>query len=189
VLDNPLYAGFITCDGELFSGEHDALVDEKTWQASQRLIAERTRARKSHGFNPDYVLRGLLRCGHCNAAMCPGSTRKGGRVHRYYRCSTRDKYGREYCEAAPLAARAIESYVVERLSEIVAAGGFAEETYGTTAALLKDRISLLKSQQQNLAARLGEVSARSSKLADEWVNADAAVRDVLGQRLAAAVPN
>jgi hypothetical protein len=42
----------------------------------------------------------------------PEINTQGNRAHRYYRCSTRDKYGRESCSASPLGAAAIESYVV-----------------------------------------------------------------------------
>jgi DNA invertase Pin-like site-specific DNA recombinase len=186
VLRNPLYAGIITCGNEQFQGEHEALIDDQTWQTSQRVLSDRSQSRTNHGVNLDYVLRGLVRCGRCGSAMCPGSTRKGGKVHRYYRCSTRDKHGREHCAAAPLAAGVIEGYVVERVSEIVAHGDSVLETYGELKRTLEQRRELLKLQQHGLAERVGEVSARAGKLADEWVNANGEVKDILGQRLASA---
>ena len=75
---------------------------------------------------------------------------------------------------------------MERLFEVVGSQDFVEGTYGTLHRLLQDHVVLLKTQQHALAERLGEVSARSGKLADEWVNATSAVREVLGQRLNAA---
>ncbi|HMA96475.1 MAG TPA: recombinase family protein, partial [Polyangiaceae bacterium] len=186
VLSNPLYAGIITCGDDQCQGEHEPLINDQTWKASQSILAERVRLRRDHGVNHDYVLRGLLRCGRCGAAMCPGSTRKGNRIHRYYRCSTRDKHGREHCAAAPMAASAIENYVVERVTEIVGVGEFVEESYGELAKRLQERVELLKTQQHALADRIGEVGARSGRLADEWVSAGVDVKDVLGQRLATA---
>ena len=52
------------------------------------------------------LLRSLVRCGLCGEMMCPGSTTKpsSGKTHRYYRCSTRDKYGTGKCAAKPLPA-------------------------------------------------------------------------------------
>ena len=61
------------------------------------------------GTNPEYVLRGLLRCGRSDEAMCPGSTtKKSGKTYRFYRCSTRDKFGKDRCAARPLPARALD---------------------------------------------------------------------------------
>ena len=31
-------------------------------------------------------LKGLIRCGHCDAAMTPSHTRRKGRLYRYYLC-------------------------------------------------------------------------------------------------------
>jgi hypothetical protein len=70
--------------------------------------------------NPEYVLRGLLRCACCGSAFTPASTRKGRTEYRYYRCIRRDKEGREACPSSPLPADAIETYVIERLREFAA---------------------------------------------------------------------
>jgi hypothetical protein len=82
VLSNPLYAGIITCGEDEVVGEHEPLVDEETWRASQRIIAERARERTNHGVNVDYILRGLLRCGACGAGpigyLAPGNAPSSG---------------------------------------------------------------------------------------------------------------
>jgi hypothetical protein len=182
---NPMYAGFITNGEERYPGEHTALVDSETWQASQQLVEERTRTQKLHIANPEYLLSGLLRCGQCQGAMCPSSTSKGKTVHRYHRCATRDKQGRAACTAAPMAAAAIEKYVANRIEEVVQTQDFVSDTYGAFTQLVQERMALLRSQQQAMAARIGDVSARTGKLVDEWVNAESDVRDLLSQRISA----
>lgn len=186
LLDNPLYAGFITCGDDLIDGEHAALIERDTWERSQHALRSRARGPNVHGVNPDYVLRGLLRCGRCGAAMCAASTKKSATVHRYYRCMERDKHGRGRCGAPPLAALAIERYVARHVSEWVAAGGLAEESLAALKNLVDERRALFEAQRHHLAERLGEASARSGKLADEWVNAEGQLKMVLGQRLEAA---
>ena len=49
--------------------------------------------------------------------MTSASTRRDGRVFRYYRCTTRDKWGKKVCAMKQLPAEAIEVFVVERLGE------------------------------------------------------------------------
>lgn len=120
LLQNPLYAGFITCDEELIDGEHASVVDKDAWDRAQHALRSHARGPNVHGVNPDHVLRGLLRCCQCGAAMCAASTKKGTKVHRYYRCSTQDKYGKARCAAPPLAAAVIEGYVFRHVSEWVA---------------------------------------------------------------------
>ena len=105
LLENPLYAGIITCGEDSVDGEHEAIIERDQWERTQRVLRERVRGVNCHGVNPDYVLRGLLRCGKCGEAMCPASTRKGNKVHRYYRCMTRDKFGKGCCGAAPAGGR------------------------------------------------------------------------------------
>jgi hypothetical protein len=67
--------------------------------------------------NPDYLVRGTLRCGVCQGLMTSASTRRDGRVFRYYRCTTRDKWGKKVCAMKQLPAEAIETFVVEQLKE------------------------------------------------------------------------
>ena len=47
--------------------------------------------------------------------MTSASTFREGRLHRYYRCTTRDKKGKKICPTKQLPAEAIEAYVVERV--------------------------------------------------------------------------
>ncbi|WP_224368754.1 recombinase family protein [Hyalangium versicolor] len=115
VLRNPVYAGWMQSGGELFEGEQQALVERAIWQRAQRMLDGKEKALRTRGLNPAYVLRGLLRCGACREAMTPGSTRRGQREYRYYRCTTRDKQGKEACSVIALPAPAIEEYVVAQI--------------------------------------------------------------------------
>jgi site-specific DNA recombinase len=91
---------------ELYDGEHPRLIDDVTYRQAQRLLGAAGRELRVTGTNPEYVLRGLLRCGGCGEAMCPGSTtKKSGKTYRFYRCSTRDKYGTDRAREAAARGR------------------------------------------------------------------------------------
>jgi site-specific DNA recombinase len=123
-----IYAGYIRSHGELYDGEHEAIVDRDAFSRVQTILDEAARTRSDPSRNPAYFLRGLLRCA-CGSAFTPASTRKGRKEYRYYRCNRRDKEGREACPSSPLPADAIETYVIERLRE-VAGDGVPADTAG-----------------------------------------------------------
>ena len=52
--------------------------------------------------------------------MTSASTFRWGRLHRYYRCSKRDKEGKKVCATRQLPAEAIEAFVVERVQAALA---------------------------------------------------------------------
>jgi site-specific DNA recombinase len=126
VIKNPVYAGYMRSRGELYDGEHEALVDRGTFSRARALLDGARRTTNDPSRNPDYILRGLLRCACCGSAFTPASTRKGRTEYRYYRCIRRDKEGREACPSSPLPAGAIEAYVIERLREFAAEGTLAD---------------------------------------------------------------
>jgi hypothetical protein len=126
VIKNPVYAGYIRSHGQFYDGEHEALVDRETFSRARAILDGATRTTNDPSRNPDYILRGLLRCSCCGSAFTPASTRKGRREYRYYRCIRRDKEGREACPSSPLPADAIETYVIERLREFAAEGSLAD---------------------------------------------------------------
>jgi site-specific DNA recombinase len=106
ILKNPIYAGYVRSDGESYRGEHEALVDDALFERTQALLAAATHVRVPAVRNPQYLLRGLLRCACCDSLFTPASSIKGNKTHRYYRSNQRDKQGREACRSGPLAAAA-----------------------------------------------------------------------------------
>lgn len=190
VLRSPLYAGRMMYGDELYDGEHPRLIDDVTYRQAQRLLGaagrelrvtgttrtvrsprsgrSTVRATERSGVNPEYVLRGLLRCGGCGEAMCPASTtKKSGKTYRFYRCSTRDKFGTDRCTGRPLPAGALEDFVVERLTEAT-----ADRTLSTrieaklSARVAKERATFVEVRRA-LAAQIAEASATTAKLTDE----------------------
>lgn len=82
--------------------EVPAIVDRKTWLAAQEQIEANKQFSKRNAKN-NYLLRGLIRCGKCNQAMCGRPIGK----HLYYVCSQPDNHFRnidEICNARSVRA-------------------------------------------------------------------------------------
>jgi site-specific DNA recombinase len=183
VLRNPIPAGLMSCGNEVHQGEHAAIIERAVYERVQVLLTKGSRQLNRWGRNPDYLLTGLLRCARCGQAFTPASTRKAGREYRYYRCSTRDKGGREGCDSAPLPARAIEDFVVERVREALADGKLANEvTEAARRRIAKERATL-RTERESLPARIAAVSSEGKRLVETASEMTASGRRLLDAKL------
>jgi site-specific DNA recombinase len=183
LLRNPVYAGYMSSHGELHDGEHESIVDRETFSRVHGLLEDAARPTKDRGRNPDYVLRGLLRCACCGSALTPASTRRGRTEYRYYRCVKRDKEGKEACPSAPLPAGAIEEYVIERLREAVAAGSLAAEVEASVKERLKGRRKDLLTERKKLPGQIAALSAEGKRLLDTMADVNGIARRLAEERL------
>ncbi|MBU8900708.1 recombinase family protein [Corallococcus sp. M34] len=184
VLRSPLYAGFVPYGDETHPGEHSAIVDRATFHRVQDLLEGP--GIQYHGRNPDYVLRGLLRCGLCGEAMTPGSTRKGEREYRYYRCVTRDKQGKDGCRAAPLPAASLEDFVVARLREVSVGDAFAAQVHARLLARMEAKHQALRTERMQLSKELARAAKESEKWVDSLSKLEDPARRVVETKLTAA---
>jgi DNA invertase Pin-like site-specific DNA recombinase len=184
VLRSPLYAGQMMYGDELFRGEQPPLVDGVTYRQAQELVGEGGRELRVTGQNPEYVLRGLLGCGSCGEAMTPASTTKrSGKSYRFYRCSTRDKFGKRQCSGRPLPAKAIEDFVFQRITEATADGTLAQRVADKlTARLAKDR-KRLADVRAALAVQIAEAVVTTNKLMEDLSAFEGRARQVVEDKL------
>ncbi|AKQ68235.1 Site-specific recombinase [Myxococcus hansupus] len=186
LLRSSLYAGFVPYGDEMRPGEHPAIVDRATFHQVQDVLEGRGPGIQYHWRNPDYVLRGLLRCGMCGEAMTPGSTRKGTREYRYYRCVTRDTQGKEGCQASPLSAAALEDFVVARLREVSVGGGFATQVHARLTSRLEEKHKALRAERVRLPKDLARSAGESAKWVDSLSKLEGPSRRLLEQKRTAA---
>ncbi|MEO5379158.1 MAG: recombinase family protein [Magnetococcus sp. DMHC-6] len=116
LLKNQYFIGEVAHRGEVYAGEHTAIIDRELWNQVHAIMAD------NNNYNPERVqvqtpalLKGIIRCHHCNRAMRPTFSRKIGRLYRYYVCNGADKLGRETCPLRTVAAGEIESVVIGQM--------------------------------------------------------------------------
>jgi DNA invertase Pin-like site-specific DNA recombinase len=111
LLRNPLFAGKVKHAGQLYDGEHQAIIDADTWDEVQSIMANNSRARSlgERSSSPS-LLTGMI-FDPDGRPMTPVFTNRGSRHHRYY--VTRMKPGEGKREAWRVPAGDIETTLLD----------------------------------------------------------------------------
>lgn len=116
LLTNAVYAGKVEHRGEIYAGEHAAIVEPSMWQeVNAELRAGRRTETGAIRAPQNALLAGLLLCKSCQRPMVPTYTAKPGRRYRYYVCQAARQNGWSSCPTKSVPARMIEEAVVEQL--------------------------------------------------------------------------
>lgn len=187
VLTSPIPAGLMPSAGEVYEGEHEAIIDRSVFDRVRFLLAEKGGRRAvRHARNPEYILAGILRCALCDQSFTPASSRRGKKIYRYYRCSTRDKKGREEpggCPAAPLPAAAIEGFVVQRVREALADGKLVAAVAKAARERLESQRAPLEAERADLPVKIAAVSTEGKRLVETASNLTGTARRLLDAKL------
>jgi len=95
ILHNPFYTGKVRHHDQLLPGSHEPLVSPELFHQVQLALKKnsgRSRTLQPHPAR-EYLLKGLVRCGHCGYPMWSQTYANG---HRYYR-EQRGSRGAGYC--------------------------------------------------------------------------------------------
>jgi site-specific DNA recombinase len=84
LLNSRIYRGEVVHKGQVYPGEHQAIVSRELWDRVHVLLKESPRARANRNRSqPPALLRGLI-FGSDGRALSPTHTRRRGRLYRYY---------------------------------------------------------------------------------------------------------
>ena len=140
MLNNRAYIGEAVHKGTGYAGEHEPLIDQKTWDNVQSILRQspRLRAANTRSETPA-LLKGLL-YGPDGAAFSPTHTRKGDRLYRYYVSQTVLKHGAGACAVPRVPAAEIEAAVIGQLRAMLRAPEVVVATW-KAARLEQDEVS------------------------------------------------
>jgi len=130
VLNNQKYVGEVTHKGEVYPGEHDAIISRKLWDEVQEILGEHHHHRSARTrCKTPALLKGIIRCGHCGNSMGVTFTKKGAKLYRYYLCVHASKNGYASCPVKSVAAGDIEAAVIEQLRGVFRSPDLIARTY------------------------------------------------------------
>jgi DNA invertase Pin-like site-specific DNA recombinase len=87
ILMNVQYKGLVRHKENVYKGEHEAIIDEETWDKVQQIFIPNDAHRKRYATQSPAMLRGLIGCGACGCGMTPTSGNNHGLIYRYYACN------------------------------------------------------------------------------------------------------
>lgn len=107
--------------GELFEGQHEAIVPFDLWNQVQELIKSRQKGKRENKCTETVApLKGVITCGYCGCAMVPTfCTKNGKRTFHYYRCDRYHKHLDENCKLKNISASAIEGPVFDLIGRLI----------------------------------------------------------------------
>ena len=111
------------------------------------------------------LLKGVVRCAHCDSAMGPTWSRKDGRTYRYYLCGGASRNGYGSCPVKTVAAGEIEDAVVGQLRAVFRAPELVARTFREAKTREAEEVERLRGEKADLDKRLRvlrEASAASA---------------------------
>jgi len=152
LLSNPIYTGQIAHKGQIYPGQHPALIDAETWTAvHDQLTAKARRHRSQVGAAEPSLLAGMLTDRH-GMRFTPSHAVKNGRRYRYYVSAPGlIETGADRAQVRRLAAQKVEGAVIRILVEALSSPARLLERFAT-GSMPADQIRKMLGRADRLAA-------------------------------------
>jgi site-specific DNA recombinase len=165
-LRNPIYIGKLRYDGELYDGEHEALVSPELFQKVGAQLHQNAKTGGVHVRNKyGAILKGLLYCTACGKSMIHSYTIRVTKRYRYYRCGNAIRKGHRACPIGHISAPEIERLVVNQIQQMVTDAGLRREVLRQADLALDREIKELQTQERQIARVLGQNQSELRRLA------------------------
>jgi hypothetical protein len=125
ILTSPYYKGYVTHKGSVYQGEHEAIIDEETWNHVQTLFKKQDETTangqrcKGYATATPSFLKGILKCARCNVAMTPTYAYNHGLRYRYYACSNHIRCKSCTSDFKTVPAEDVEQNVIDEVLGIL----------------------------------------------------------------------
>jgi len=154
MLSNHAYIGKVNFRGTVYDGEHEAIVEQETWDRVQELLKNGSRGPRRPNSRTTSLLAGILRCAPCDAAMTPTFSQKGRVRYRYYLCTKAHLRGWDSCPTKSVSAKRIEAFVVDKIRGVGRDPGLVARTADEARKQLAVRTVELESEAKQLRVDL-----------------------------------
>jgi site-specific DNA recombinase len=164
-LKNPIYLGIIRYKDESYKGRHPALIDERTFELVQSLMAKNRVQNKSQNRDKhEFILRGLLRCSCCGSFMTPSFSYSKGRKYYYYRCTKVTHLDRTACKIRIAPARETEKLIIDRLRVLSENRVLIDKIIQKAKIQTSEALPLLRKELNGKTGELRRIEGESSNL-------------------------
>jgi site-specific DNA recombinase len=169
LLSNPIYTGQIAHKGELYPGQHPALIENETWTAVRNQLAANTSDHRHRAKAAEPSLLAGLLVDARGERLIPSHAIKKGRRYRYYvSAALITEAGTDRAQGWRIVAREIEEPVVRILIEGLTSPAKLVERFDT-ANTASDQIRKMLGRAARLAAALSDSLGERATLVRELV--------------------
>ncbi|MGM0215425.1 recombinase family protein [Enterococcus sp. AZ109] len=186
ILGNPIYAGYVSYQNQLFEGQHEPLISKADFETTKRELEVRQKAAYEKNNNPrpfqtKYMLSGLLKCGLCGAAfeVVLGNIRKDGTRLKTYSCLSRKSKNHNRLRQGNPNGCTSSRYRMEMLENLVLVE--LEKLRQNPKAIVSFSTERSISEEPGLITRLKEIDIALEKIVDLYLE-NTISKDVLDQR-------
>jgi site-specific DNA recombinase len=169
LLSNPIYTGRIAHKGQLYPGQHPALIDTETWTAARDRLATNaaTHRRRADAAEPSLLVGVLVDAR--GERLTPAHAVKKGRRYRYYVSGalTTDS-GTDGAQGWRLPAQEIEDAVIRVLTDALTSPAMLLERIGT-AGIPSDQTRKMLNRATRLAAALNRSPAQRAEVVRDLI--------------------
>lgn len=166
VMNNCIYIGEVKHRDKVYLGEHEAIVPRALWDKVHSLIAHDPETGRRKLDAAPHLLRGIIRCGHCDNAMTTSWTTRHGKVYSYYVCSRATKMGYSTCPVKTVAAGEMEQAVTNQLRAVFRSPEMIAQTYMQAKAHEAGEIERLRTEKTDLEIKRLRLRDKVTKLVD-----------------------
>jgi site-specific DNA recombinase len=164
VLTNPTYLGRIRWRNQDFQSTHEPLIDQATFNHAQAILAERgSDASRRRGNRSDFLLSGVIRCGHCGRAYIGMSARGKGGLYHYYACTARQKYGPKACQGERVSREKLETAILRQLTGIYRDGPLIHDALAAAHQQAEQERPALDEQRRGITAEITHVERSTER--------------------------
>ncbi|VAV91971.1 Site-specific recombinases, DNA invertase Pin homologs, partial [hydrothermal vent metagenome] len=120
LLSNPIYVGNVKHKGEVFSGEHEGIIDPAIWEEVQtRLKVNAVNRYSTFNLKAKHMLTGLM-FDPTGDRLSPSHSNKKGNIYRYYISHRLMRRKAEISDGWRLPAKHIEELVIQQIVDLAA---------------------------------------------------------------------
>lgn len=177
ILGNPVYCGYNQFMGEIYKGNHEAIISKEDFDKTQEELKIRQRNALENlnprPFQAKYMLSGIAQCGYCGAPLkiILGVKRKDGSRFKKYECHQRHPRtlrgvttynDNKKCNSGFYYKDKLEAYVLKEISKLQDDTGYLDKIFSEDSAETIDRESYKK--------QIEELSKKLSRLNDLYID-------------------
>jgi len=168
MLSDPYYAGWVTVDGQLLPGRHEAIISQALFDRAQVVLNARS-ARGQRDRVLSHYLKGTLYCDRCHTTaertsrlIYTEATGNGGR-YGYYICRSRQE---GLCDLPHLPVGQVENAIAAHYDLLPVPEDFADAVRAELETTMADQQRLTRELHTTLTKQLTKLEAREERLID-----------------------